>query len=318
MAILGVNQVQRAPQKEEEKKPALIDQILKGLGAVNALTGIGSNTTAIQNNLLNSKLKEQQIAQADRLSSGNFASDIEASRAGLTPAQPGTPGSFNASVNGEQKSYITTDQAKINAEQAITAAQQKAANAKNLREATDSYRKEYQSNPTTQKTREISIAKKNVEDMVKNPKRFGDISLITGFMKILDPTSVVREGEFKTAASAGSYEDRLAGIINSIRTGQRLTPELRDDLLKTVDAIAGNQFKAQSAFDDFFLKSVNNAGVDPQMVIQDFGQSAYTNQLSQEPQQQGFNPSGQNVVPVQQQQQKPRGIFQQEAAKRGL
>lgn len=58
-----------------------------------------------------------------------------------------------------------------------------------------------------------------------------DIALVFGFMKTIDPTSVVREGEQATAASAGSVPQRIWGLYNRILTGERLTPDQRLDFL---------------------------------------------------------------------------------------
>ena len=48
----------------------------------------------------------------------------------------------------------------------------------------------------------------------------GDIALITGFMKMLDPGSVVRETEFATARDTAGLFDRLANQAQKLRSGQ--------------------------------------------------------------------------------------------------
>tara|TARA_B100001093_G_scaffold136429_1_gene128972 strand:- start:194 stop:1492 length:1299 start_codon:yes stop_codon:yes gene_type:complete len=60
---------------------------------------------------------------------------------------------------------------------------------------------------------------------------FGDIAAIFGFMKMLDPTSVVREGEFAVAASAGGLFARMQIIMQQAEDGQRLTPEMRQEIM---------------------------------------------------------------------------------------
>lgn len=60
---------------------------------------------------------------------------------------------------------------------------------------------------------------------------FGDIAAIFGFMKMLDPTSVVREGEFAVAESAGGLFTRLQIIMKQAEDGQRLTPEMRQEIM---------------------------------------------------------------------------------------
>jgi hypothetical protein len=56
----------------------------------------------------------------------------------------------------------------------------------------------------------------------------GDISLIFGYMKMLDPGSVVREGEFATAQNAAGVPDRITNLYNKVISGQRLNPSQRD------------------------------------------------------------------------------------------
>lgn len=55
----------------------------------------------------------------------------------------------------------------------------------------------------------------------------GDLSLIFGYMKMLDPASVVREGEFATAQNAAGIDDRIQNTYNKILSGERLSKEQR-------------------------------------------------------------------------------------------
>jgi hypothetical protein len=55
----------------------------------------------------------------------------------------------------------------------------------------------------------------------------GDIALIFGYMKMLDPGSVVREGEFATAQNAAGVPDRVVNIYNRLVDGERLTESQR-------------------------------------------------------------------------------------------
>ena len=51
----------------------------------------------------------------------------------------------------------------------------------------------------------------------------GDLSLIFGYMKMLDPGSVVREGEFATAQNAAGVPERVQNIYNRVIAGTRLS-----------------------------------------------------------------------------------------------
>lgn len=50
----------------------------------------------------------------------------------------------------------------------------------------------------------------------------GDLSLIFGYMKMLDPGSVVREGEFANAQNAAGVPDRIRNLYNNAMSGERL------------------------------------------------------------------------------------------------
>lgn len=55
----------------------------------------------------------------------------------------------------------------------------------------------------------------------------GDIALVTSFMKMLDPGSVVRETEFATAQNAGGLRATLEGTLTKLQGGQFLSESQR-------------------------------------------------------------------------------------------
>ena len=56
----------------------------------------------------------------------------------------------------------------------------------------------------------------------------GDLSLIFGYMKMLDPGSVVREGEFATAQNAAGVPERIMNVYNRLISGERLNASQRN------------------------------------------------------------------------------------------
>lgn len=56
----------------------------------------------------------------------------------------------------------------------------------------------------------------------------GDISLIFSYMKMLDPGSVVREGEFATAQNAAGVPERVQNLYNQAINGERLNDKQRN------------------------------------------------------------------------------------------
>ncbi len=55
----------------------------------------------------------------------------------------------------------------------------------------------------------------------------GDVALVTGFMKMLDPGSVVRETEFANARDTAGLFGMLTATAKKLKDGQFLTPEQR-------------------------------------------------------------------------------------------
>jgi hypothetical protein len=80
----------------------------------------------------------------------------------------------------------------------------------------------------------------------------GDMGLIYGYMKMLDPGSVVRESEFAMAAQTGSYGEQIQGLVQRVLTGERLTPSQRrafeEAAAKLYEESAGNLSEINSQF----------------------------------------------------------------------
>lgn len=90
-------------------------------------------------------------------------------------------------------------------------------------EAEAKLRKEY--SDQTKGFQEVREAYRRVKS--SNDDAVGDLSLIFGYMKMLDPGSVVREGEFATAQNAAGIPDRMRNVYNRAVSGERLTPGQR-------------------------------------------------------------------------------------------
>ena len=85
-------------------------------------------------------------------------------------------------------------------------------------EQEEKLRKEYQGR--TKVYGELGSTFSNIESSAKAKTGPGDIALITGFMKMLDPGSVVRETEFATARDTAGLFDRLTNQAQKLQSGQ--------------------------------------------------------------------------------------------------
>ena len=80
---------------------------------------------------------------------------------------------------------------------------------------------------------EISPFFETIRGAAANPSPAGDLGLIFAYMKMLDPGSVVREGEFAVAANSGGIPDRIRAQLQQVQSGQRLSPDMRRDFAET-------------------------------------------------------------------------------------
>jgi hypothetical protein len=102
-------------------------------------------------------------------------------------------------------------------------------------------RGDFRSEPVYKGFQEIESAFSQINAGLNAKSPAGDLAAATKFMKLLDPTSVVRESELSMAMQATGALDRLYNYANLVATGQKLTPTQREDFRKL-----GNEFYTTS------------------------------------------------------------------------
>jgi hypothetical protein len=105
---------------------------------------------------------------------------------------------------------------------------------------------------------------------VQDPSTAGDISLIFAYMKMLDPTSAVREGEQATAQNAGSIPGTIVAKYNQLIRGQgRLDGKLRADYVDRAGRLARQKQKQIAPVLRRYTEQAGIVGLDPRMFIYD-------------------------------------------------
>lgn len=97
----------------------------------------------------------------------------------------------------------------------------------------------------------------------------GDMSKIFGFMKILDPGSTVREGEYASAEQTRGIPEAIVAQYNRAVTGKRLTSEQRDRFDQAAGDLVNSQKKQFDQQKQFFTGVALNAKANPNNVIFD-------------------------------------------------
>lgn len=102
------------------------------------------------------------------------------------------------------------------------------------------------------------------------PSPASDMALIFGFMKLLDPNSTVREGEYATAQNATGIPGRVANAYNKAIDGVILNIDQRNDFLgqskKQYDARLGEYKELKTTY----TKLAKRKGFDPENVVLEF------------------------------------------------
>jgi len=94
-----------------------------------------------------------------------------------------------------------------------------------------------------------------------------DIAMIYSYMKMLDPGSVVREGEFATAANAGGIPEKIRNTYNKVMEGNRLTPVVRNQYLSVAKNIYGKTEKDAQKLTARYSDIAKRAGLNPQNIV---------------------------------------------------
>ena len=110
-----------------------------------------------------------------------------------------------------------------------------------------------------------------VRASAKSPSAAGDLAMIFNYMKVLDPGSTVREGEFATAQNSAGIPERLRAQYNSIISGKRLSNSQRSDFLDRTNRLFGEQASTQQKNIDRYSRLAEKKGIDPEDVIMPIG-----------------------------------------------
>ena len=94
-----------------------------------------------------------------------------------------------------------------------------------------------------------------------------DISLVFGYMKMLDPGSVVREGEYATAKNAAGVPERVLNAYNKALTGEFLSDTQRRDFLGQASELYGTARKTAEGVAERYRNLATSYGADPSRAV---------------------------------------------------
>ncbi len=113
----------------------------------------------------------------------------------------------------------------------------------------------------------VRDAYNRIQEVAKDVSPAGDLALIFSYMKVLDPGSSVREGEFANAQNAGSAFDRIGALYNKVREGTRLTQSQRSDFMTQAKSLFTASQKQQQQTADEYSARADKFGVPADLVV---------------------------------------------------
>lgn len=203
-------------QPMQPQQPSPVDNIIEGLGqgAKGLLQGFGDFVNAQKDTpegrlLLNNMLAGVTVALgADPMIGANIVQQGQEQ--------------FKLGLAKQQKAISELRKTKKETEKEIRTQENK------LRTEFNPFKKQFQEAQTAQDKVVKSLARQTAA---------GDVSAVFAYMKVLDPGSVVREGEQATARNAAGVPERIRNAYNRTLTGESLTPEQRQDFLETSQSL---------------------------------------------------------------------------------
>jgi len=128
-------------------------------------------------------------------------------------------------------------------------------------------RRDFESQDGVQEYEAVRSAYNRLQSLTRSGSATDDTAVGFEFMKMLDPTSVVRESEYALVGQSQGIGGQALVALQRLSTGQRLTPELRRNLVET----AGRVFQGrQSRYNELVQQYRGYAeedGFDPNRVV---------------------------------------------------
>ncbi len=222
---------------------------------------LGSNMTPEEFTDYKSKIgKERRAEELQPLEIEKQQSELrkEAANLGLTKAQTAKVLKDAEKLGLETKKALVDLESQKSKPGAIIDPEKRFNAEKKLR---DEYRK------ATQTLVDSRDAFNKIKISSQDDSGAGDIALVTSFMKMLDPGSVVRETEFATARDTAGLFDRLSNAAQKIEDGKFLSDEQRKAFADLAQKYMEAANKEKGLAKKSILPSIKNYGLSEENIF---------------------------------------------------
>jgi len=141
-------------------------------------------------------------------------------------------------------------------------------NSASPRKAEADLRKEFEAKPDVKNYREVSSAFRQVKSLAKpNATPADDLALTYSFMRMLDPGSVVREGEFAMVGKTAGLPDQVVMALQRVDQGKGLTPDIRNRLVQAAGSVMTSRQSRYHELEGQFRSYATDYGINPDRVV---------------------------------------------------
>lgn len=261
--------------RPEEKKTSLFGKIMKyaAPAAIGAISGLGAvpgfigGYAGIQSAEAEEQAQKMKDYQEEKKTRAKFLEPTGDQKLFeyYKSLNPDEQSQFSDLKNPPKDDSMTEYQRALLSLKSSESADKDKPDPKTVKKDEATLRKEFIGNPISKHHETSKTGLQKMENTMKsnNPSGFDDMSLIFNFMRTLDPESVVREGEYRTAENNSSFLEKFGIAFNKIASGQRLSQDQRQKLLMA----ARTQHAAHEQTFGKFAK-------DYQGIAKDYGVSA--------------------------------------------
>lgn len=141
-------------------------------------------------------------------------------------------------------------------------------------------RNDYQGEPSVKDYADVDAAYRQTRALATkaNPTPQDDTALTYSYLKMLDPGSVVREGEFAMIARSAGVPDRFIIAMRQLDQGKGLTPKIRADIVSAANTVYQQRRRSYDETTAQYRRMAEEGGVDPNQIIQYGGRSSAADQ----------------------------------------
>jgi hypothetical protein len=117
---------------------------------------------------------------------------------------------------------------------------------------------------------DLTTSLKKIDRTARMGTAAGDMTMIFNFMKMQDPGSSVREGEYANAQNAAGWGEQIRNLYNKAKDGQILTPEQRADFVESANQVYMGALESQTKNMQRYGELASSYGTEPTRVVTDF------------------------------------------------